>query len=55
VVTDSLAIVSYKSSYSVSEGSAELRMLPNGKIEWKVINKASGQTFFPNNAILSKN
>ncbi|MDW5289679.1 hypothetical protein [Formosa sp. PL04] len=54
-INNDVATVSYKTSYSSTEGSAELKILPNGNLEWKIINKASGQSFLPSTAILIKN
>lgn len=53
-VTDNIAVVYYTSSYSLTTGTAQLKILPNGKLEWKVLQPASGQTFLPEKAILSK-
>ena len=53
-ISNGVASVSYESTYSGTKGTAEIRVLPNGKLEWKIINEADGQTYFPNNAILIK-
>lgn len=53
-ISNGIASINYKSSYSSTKGTAEIKVLPNGNLEWKIIGKASGQTFFPNEAILVK-
>lgn len=50
-----IAYITYKSSYSLTKGTAEIKVLPKGNLERKIIGKASGQTYFPNKAILVKN
>lgn len=51
-ISDGVATVNYISSYSSAQGQAELRMLLNGNLAWKVTTKAGGQTYLPNKAIL---